>query len=232
MVKALLNQYSLHNKIGLEIGYGSGDMLNLFAQQNLTMYAYDYSDGAYQMAQDIILPKNKSKINLLKSPQATTHKKYDYIFAFEVLEHIENDTKTLKSWHKLLKPNGTLIFSVPAHMSDWSISDKKAGHYRRYEQTTLTKQLESLKFTVDVFWNYGYPLTKILDQLTDQNFKRQLKTNQTKDTYSQLSGIRRSNTLPIRLLSNRYALWPFFMIQNTFKNTELGNSYLVAASIA
>ena len=38
---------------------------------------------------------------------------YDTVFCFEALEHVERPAKAIKNIHRLLKPNGTFIFTVP-----------------------------------------------------------------------------------------------------------------------
>jgi 2-polyprenyl-3-methyl-5-hydroxy-6-metoxy-1,4-benzoquinol methylase len=40
-------------------------------------------------------------------------KKYDYIIAFEVVEHLKNTEKAFKNIYKMLKPNGYFILSTP-----------------------------------------------------------------------------------------------------------------------
>jgi ubiquinone/menaquinone biosynthesis C-methylase UbiE len=38
---------------------------------------------------------------------------YDLVFLIEVLEHVHNPQKALSEIYRVLKPGGTLIFSVP-----------------------------------------------------------------------------------------------------------------------
>ncbi len=42
-----------------------------------------------------------------------THKKFDFIFAKEVIEHVENPRKFLKALINMLKPDGTIFLSTP-----------------------------------------------------------------------------------------------------------------------
>src|SRR5438876_12189830 len=41
----------------------------------------------------------------------------DIVGTFDVLEHLADDQKVLNGLHRMLKPGGTLILTVPAHMS-------------------------------------------------------------------------------------------------------------------
>ena len=67
--------------------------------------------------------------NLPKSP--------DLIFSSNVLEHIEDDLKIMKSFNKVLNQNGRLFLFVPAKMILWTKLDETVGHYRRYEISKL-----------------------------------------------------------------------------------------------
>ena len=57
---------------------------------------------------------------------------FDLIIASEVLEHIEDDEKEIKKLHKLLKPDGLFLATVPAYQFLFSIKDVKLHHKRRY----------------------------------------------------------------------------------------------------
>jgi len=57
---------------------------------------------------------------------------FDLIIASEVLEHIEDDEKEIKKLHKLLKPDGLFLATVPAYQFLFSIKDVKLQHKRRY----------------------------------------------------------------------------------------------------
>jgi 2-polyprenyl-3-methyl-5-hydroxy-6-metoxy-1,4-benzoquinol methylase len=59
---------------------------------------------------------------------------FDYLFAFEVLEHIADDLSALREWTGFLKPGGRLLVSVPAHARKYGKADEIVGHVRRYER--------------------------------------------------------------------------------------------------
>ena len=63
--------------------------------------------------------------------------RFDFIYALNVLEHIEDDHDALIEWHRLLKPGGRLLIYVPAFHLLYSSMDKKVGHYRRYKCNDL-----------------------------------------------------------------------------------------------
>lgn len=73
---------------------------------------------------------------------------FDYIFALDVLEHVEDDTAALHTLFNLLKPDGKLILTVPALMSMWSYNDELNHHYRRYEKDELITKVSKTNFHI------------------------------------------------------------------------------------
>ena len=73
---------------------------------------------------------------------------FNVVLALDVLEHIEDDKRTLESIRTLLRPNGTLILTVPAFQSLWSAHDTINHHYRRYRKKPLITLLEKSGFRV------------------------------------------------------------------------------------
>lgn len=59
-------------------------------------------------------------------------RKFDLICAFEVLEHIPDDTFVLREINRILKKNGVCLISFPLNMQFWNSYDKAVGHVRRY----------------------------------------------------------------------------------------------------
>ena len=53
---------------------------------------------------------------------------FDYVFAFEVLEHITHDLDALKEWSSYVKEGGHILISVPAHMKHFDRDDEYVGH--------------------------------------------------------------------------------------------------------
>ena len=68
---------------------------------------------------------------------------------FDVLEHIEDDTKMLGEIFSAIIPGGRIYLTVPAHPSLWSAVDNYSGHFRRYTRHTLQRKLQQAGFQVD-----------------------------------------------------------------------------------
>ncbi len=63
--------------------------------------------------------------------------KFDSVLYFDVLEHIEHDSREVELACSKLNPNGYLIILVPAHQSLFSPFDTEIGHFRRYDRDSL-----------------------------------------------------------------------------------------------
>ena len=61
----------------------------------------------------------------------------DYVTALDVLEHIREDAAAVRGFHRLLKPGGLAVVTVPAGMALWSDWDEALHHQRRYSRSQL-----------------------------------------------------------------------------------------------
>ncbi len=61
----------------------------------------------------------------------------EYVTALDVLEHVPDDVAVVRGFHRLLKPNGLAIITVPAGMALWSDWDVGLHHFRRYDRAQL-----------------------------------------------------------------------------------------------
>lgn len=73
---------------------------------------------------------------------------FDLIGSFDVLEHIDDDTRALAQMRDALKPGGGVIFTVPQHPALWSRMDEYAHHKRRYTRAELLEKMAAVGFEV------------------------------------------------------------------------------------
>lgn len=73
---------------------------------------------------------------------------FDTIVCMNVLEHIEDDARTLAVFFTLLKPGGRLVLVVPAHRWLFNPLDAHDGHFRRYERGELVGKMKAAGFSV------------------------------------------------------------------------------------
>lgn len=112
----------------LDFGCGVGSNLKI-----LEKYGSVDAFEPNQLAQKYI--KKYQKVNLVKK----ITKKYDLIFLADVIEHINDDKKTIDFLTSRLKKGGFIFISTPAYQFLFSKKDIALHHYRRYNKKTLKK---------------------------------------------------------------------------------------------
>ena len=158
--------------------------------------------------------------------------RYDILGAYEVLEHAEDDASTIRDWARLLKDNGLMILSVPAHMKYWSFADEASGHYRRYEKENLYSLLEENGLQVLQIKSMGFPFLVMLMPLAHMIRHKPLQkkngrasmTTRTKDT-----GLIASKLYTLRHLIPFRTLAILAKTQRLFYSTDCAYSYVVVA---
>lgn len=71
---------------------------------------------------------------------------FDGIVLAEVIEHLFEDKNALEEIHRILKPEGTLIISVPYFSNE---QDAPEYHVRVHTQKTIRRLLEYVGFTIE-----------------------------------------------------------------------------------
>ena len=64
--------------------------------------------------------------------------RFDFAVCLDVIEHIEDDLRALRELHRVVRPGGTLLVTVPAYQWLWSEHDVINHHKRRYTRKTLS----------------------------------------------------------------------------------------------
>jgi len=129
----------------LEIGSGIGNISKFFITNNWDITLSDIRDQYCQKLKE----KFEGHANLrdvlnLDLVHENFDKKYasllnsfDFIFALNVVEHIEEHQTALRNANKLLTDNGKLFILVPAYQSLYNQFDKELYHFRRYTAKSL-----------------------------------------------------------------------------------------------
>ena len=80
---------------------------------------------------------------------------YDLIGAFDVIEHIDDDTAALASIATRLKSGGKFVMAVPAHQWMWTAHDVVNHHKRRYSRRGLRRLIDAspMKLTKIGYFN-------------------------------------------------------------------------------
>lgn len=73
---------------------------------------------------------------------------FDVIGAFDVLEHIDADTRVIAEVFEALRPGGLFFITVPQYQWMWSRLDELVHHKRRYDRRDLVEKLRRAGFDI------------------------------------------------------------------------------------
>lgn len=213
----------------LELGAGTGSLSQEFVDRSFGAILYDI--GVKTLAGlHARFASQADRVRVIDSLDRVPAGSVGYLFAFEVLEHIEDDVDALKEWTAKLQPGGLLLISVPAHARKYGPSDRRVGHVRRYEREQLQKLLVSAGYIDIQIVCYGFPLGNITRKVGNL-LQRNVKHDSSLDPVARSidSGMRQSGAV-LRLartgVLNRWTLAPFLWLQRFFYGTELGDGYV------
>lgn len=73
---------------------------------------------------------------------------FDLVAAFDVIEHCEPEQQALSEIHRVLRPGGRLLMSVPAYQWAWTHHDDLNHHHRRYTRPRARRAVQQSGFEV------------------------------------------------------------------------------------
>ena len=62
---------------------------------------------------------------------------FDLVTCLDVIEHTDDDVRSLRELRRVTRPGGALLVTVPAYPRLWSRHDEANGHRRRYTRRML-----------------------------------------------------------------------------------------------
>jgi len=74
---------------------------------------------------------------------------FDLVTALDVLEYLVYDVAALREMHRVLRPGGRLLMTVPAHRFLWGDQDEVNLHKRRYVAAEIRDRLIAAGFDVE-----------------------------------------------------------------------------------
>lgn len=216
----------------IELGYGSGILSYEFYRRNFECYGFDYSELSLKTANAVF---NSDKHRICFKPELTEddHEKYDVLGAFEILEHVPDDSTAFSSWIKLLKPNGKIILSVPARMKFWCYRDLRTGHQRRYEREQLIQLCTKNGLQIDSLISYGFPVLNLLLPIADYLVHKpeyMENISKSKEDLTKVSGIKHTREYSFRKWIPFRTIVALAKLHRVFYKTNLGSGYVLVAT--
>ncbi len=120
----------------LDVGCGTGLMLRELAPWRPV--GLDFSSHALEFSRGRGL-ENLVRGDVVRLPFADNS--LDLILALDLMEHVERDDLLIREFHRVLRPGGWMIATVPAHPYLWSDHDIALHHFRRYTSQSFRKLL-------------------------------------------------------------------------------------------
>jgi len=118
----------------LDCGAGTG----LFAKEmeaHCQVLALDALEPALELLRQRF--RSEQVIQMTGKDIPLPRESVNYLTALDVVEHIEDDVTAVRGFHRVLKPGGVAVITVPANMLLWSEWDVSLHHYRRYNRKGL-----------------------------------------------------------------------------------------------
>lgn len=140
----------------LDIGCGVGTLAYYLASKGFNVIGVDVSSRAIKIANSFRSKSGLKNVNfsLGDVQMITSTRKYDLIVCTEVIEHLENDVKMLKTIYTLLNSKGKLLLSTPSvnaplyKLGMLRKFDLEVGHLRRYKMDDLLFKLRKSGFRI------------------------------------------------------------------------------------
>lgn len=142
MIARALRAFSQH-KTFLEVGSGSGVVAAGLQQLGYRVACVEpIASGALAAAARGIDASICGDLHSLKLPAGSV----ENVGLFDVIEHLEEPVELLREAARILRPDGLVFVTVPAHQWLWSSFDEWNGHFRRYSRSRLQTELADSGF--------------------------------------------------------------------------------------
>lgn len=148
--QAIRSLGTLHTTSALDVGAGYGGMFSLLSP-------YGVVDGIEPEPEAAQVSKERGYHSFFASEidVLTEEKQYDIVGAFDVIEHVKDDTVFVSNLYNLTKQGGILVATVPAFQWLWSKHDVTHKHFRRHTVKSMTTLLRGAGYSVVYrrYWN-------------------------------------------------------------------------------
>lgn len=228
----------------VEVGCGAGDLSLKLCRRGLRGVGIDFSAEALEQARANLLPYVRAGayrlvagdiFDLADMPPAA-----DWGISMMVMEHVADDVAFLRKMMSLVRPGGHVMVAVPGRRDRWGIEDETVGHLRRYDNTDLRKVLEEAGLRKVRVLSVAVPVANLLfhvGNLMVRHSKELEKVALPLEEQTKTSGIREipfKTVFPpwCKLLLNRVTLYPLFVLQRAFYNTNLGLTQIGVGKVA
>lgn len=147
VIRSVIKHYCVINGgIIVDVGCGTGTNLGLLGEFSKTVIGLDTAPQAiaYCAARGFRNTKLIDNSSQLPFQDGSV----ELVTLLDVLEHVENESKTLSEVWRILNRGGTLLLTLPAYQFLWSEHDIALHHFRRYTASRIRELLEKNGFSI------------------------------------------------------------------------------------
>ncbi len=143
--------------LAVDVGAAGGGNTRVLRAHGWSPLAVEFSPAGAGVAARRGLPVIRGDARSLPLPSRGT----DLVVAFDILEHIDEDHVAAAEIHRVLRPDGAALITVPCDMALWSEHDVAVGHVRRYSRASLAALAEKAGLVVDEIWSWNVLLRPV-----------------------------------------------------------------------
>ncbi len=147
----------------VEVGCGTGNVLGAFPA-DWHCVGVDMSPEAIDIARERF-PTLDLRVGMAPDDVREELRQADLVLFCDVLEHIEEDVKTLGAVVAEMPEGARVLITVPAWMDLWTHHDVSHGHFRRYEPDRLRALWEELPLQPQLVSPFNwrlYPVVRLI----------------------------------------------------------------------
>jgi ubiquinone/menaquinone biosynthesis C-methylase UbiE len=144
----------------LDAGCGTGGLLRRMraAQPQWALTGVDVSPLAVELAQQYTGGAASAGTDAKQgSVEALPFagEEFDAVVSCDVLCQVEEPEKALREFHRVLRPDGFVVLTMPSYQWMYSYHDREVGNLRRYSRREVASLLREAEFEIvrDTYWN-------------------------------------------------------------------------------
>jgi SAM-dependent methyltransferase len=146
ILESILRQYLPADRTRrlLDLGCGPGGMrpmLSQFGRLVSTDFTFDALQFCRAQLLDYLVAADGMRLPFGDA-------QFDAVCMFDVIEHLSDDAQAARELHRVLKPGGHAVITVPAFQWLWGRQDIVSHHYRRYNAPQLQSVLTGAQFDI------------------------------------------------------------------------------------
>lgn len=156
-----------------DIGCGGGDFLSIVKKLGADVYGADFNEKVINFARQTKNLDNLTAISSFDELKKYEPQKFNFVTAFEIIEHLDSPLVFLLQVKELLEIGGVLVLSTPNRKRCFVNKDSfdyPPNHLIRFSKESITYLLEMVGFKIirlkkvndyDLFFSTLYNLLKI-----------------------------------------------------------------------